>query len=75
MGSSSPRSWPLSFVVALVLATVVIAAASMSWVVGAACCNGDGACSAAPAVKAREAAVAVLLARLPAGSSSRGAGH
>ncbi|TKW34134.1 hypothetical protein SEVIR_2G284050v4 [Setaria viridis] len=71
----SPRSWPLRFVVALVLATVVVAAAaSMSCVVGAAPC-GDGACLAPPAMKAREAAVAMLFARLPAGSSPRGAGH
>ncbi|CAN6167642.1 unnamed protein product [Urochloa humidicola] len=77
MGSPSLKSWPLSFVVALVLTTVVVAAASMSSGIVArrSVMTATVACSVLQAVKAREAAVAVLLARLPAGSSPRGAGN
>ena len=60
---ASPRSWPLR----LVLAMVVVAAHA------ARVAPCPGACLA-PAVKARDA-VAMLVARLPAGSSSRGPGH
>ena len=62
---SPPRSWPLRFVAALALAAV-FAAASVSCV--------DAVGHFAPAMNAREV-VAMLVARLPAGSSPRGAGH
>lgn len=61
----SPRSSLLRFVVALVLGAV-FAAASVSCV--------DAAVGFAPAMNAREV-VTMLVARLPAGSSPRGAGH
>ncbi|KAJ1290416.1 hypothetical protein BS78_02G241500 [Paspalum vaginatum] len=69
----SPRSWSVRIVVAYLVLAAVVAAASMGCAVGAA--PRDGACLPPPAVKAREAAVAMLMARLPAGSSPRGAGH
>ncbi|KAJ1290414.1 hypothetical protein BS78_02G241300 [Paspalum vaginatum] len=68
----SPRSWLVRIVVAYLVLAAVVAVASMGCAVGAAPCDGD--CLPPPAVKAREA-VAMLMARLPAGSSPRGAGH
>jgi hypothetical protein len=65
---TSAMGSPLRLVVALVLAAaLVVAAASVM-----SCVHAVG--FAAPAMNAREV-VGVLVARLPAGSSPRGAGH
>jgi len=64
--TSSPRSWPLRLVVVLVLAMVVVAVSAAR----VAPCHGAGAVG-----EGKGCGGHMLVARLPAGSSSRGPGH